>query len=637
MVLFGLSHACNLRCHFCSRDAEITDRWDADEAFELLRDLADAGTLEVAFGGGEPLAYAGFADLVGRLAAETPLAVHVTTNGTLVTPAIAEALSGSLGEARVSIYEDEPWGEAVAMLVAAGIRTAANIVVRPETLDALPALLAQLAELGCDNVALLRYLGDQPLHLSADGFDALESVIARSPVSIRLSHCFADQLPNTPRLFHGTANDACGAGDDFVVVDPDRTFRPCSFHQTRRSFDGAADLLAQYRDFDFDSGAAAHVKGCARPFEGSGLSDGVRLYAGFSSNNSGDTVMVARFDDPAVPTTIADALIDAGGSSHENPVLRGFFAEHGVKPDREGDNVQVRAVGSTLLATGYDAYDALPGLREVVWKNGGLVVHSAVHIHHSAELVFAIGGAGGDKAIGDALFQTAFAKSVQRHGDTLFATAADKKSDWTEVLASAQSVASDAGHPLVAELLGHEDEDRLVDTLKSSVGGGPGDPDARGYLALWFADVDRARSFHASMKHPRKSSHAGNCVLVDLARPRTRLGLRVQEAGGTAVWLPRAPVRVHGMFYRDYRKPPVEQDDVTRALGQTSGTPLPFQLSKSHRSVRAELDTEDPHEALTQLARAAKTFEVRLWAGVRPARPLAHTVARLTRALTVLR
>ncbi len=582
MVLFGLSHACNLRCHICSRDQAITDRWDADEAFELLRDLADAGTLEVAFGGGEPLAYAGFADLVRRLATETPLAVHVTTNGTLVTPEIAAALAGSLGEARVSIYEDEAWGDAIAMLVAAGIRTAANIVVRPNTVDALPALLHQLAALGCDNVALLRYLGDEPLHLSAAEFDALEVIIGQSPLPIRLSHCFADRLPKTPRLFHGTANDACGAGQDFVVIDPDRTFRPCSFHQSRRRFETAADLLAQYRMPDRVSAdrSAAEVEGCARPLDGSALGDGVRLYTGFSSNNSGDTVLVATFDDPATPTTIADALVDAGGSSVENPVLRAFFAAHSVKPHREGDDVQVRAVGSTLLATAVDSGDALPGLREVVWKNGGLVVHSPVHIHEPAKVVFAIGGAGGDKALGDALFQTAFAKSVQRRGDTLFGVAeGGRNSEWMEVLAAAQSVATGAGHPLVAELLGHEDEDRLVDTLKSSVGGGQGDRDDRGYLALWFPDVDRARSFRAAMKHPRKSSHAGNCVLVDLARPRTRLGLRVQEAGGIAVWLPRAPLRVHGMFYRDYRKPKVEQADVERALGQSSGAPLPFELT----------------------------------------------------------
>ena len=62
VVLFSLSHACNLRCSFCLRDSAIQSRWDADEAFELLSSLADAGTLEVAFGGGEPLAYTGFTD-----------------------------------------------------------------------------------------------------------------------------------------------------------------------------------------------------------------------------------------------------------------------------------------------------------------------------------------------------------------------------------------------------------------------------------------------------------------------------------------------------------------------------------------------------------------------------------------------
>ncbi|MCA9614406.1 MAG: hypothetical protein KC586_16740, partial [Myxococcales bacterium] len=53
VVSFGLSHACNLRCGFCSRDASIADRWDTDQAATLLETLASAGTQEVAFGGGE--------------------------------------------------------------------------------------------------------------------------------------------------------------------------------------------------------------------------------------------------------------------------------------------------------------------------------------------------------------------------------------------------------------------------------------------------------------------------------------------------------------------------------------------------------------------------------------------------------
>ena len=67
VVMFGITNACNLACDFCSRDTERTSTWTVDSAERILTGLAEAGTLEVAFGGGEPFAFAGLAELVARL------------------------------------------------------------------------------------------------------------------------------------------------------------------------------------------------------------------------------------------------------------------------------------------------------------------------------------------------------------------------------------------------------------------------------------------------------------------------------------------------------------------------------------------------------------------------------------------
>src|SRR5262245_50150589 len=69
VVMFGITNACNLACAFCSRDRRRDSLWTAASAAETLRGLARAGTLEVAFGGGEPFAFRGFAELVAELAA----------------------------------------------------------------------------------------------------------------------------------------------------------------------------------------------------------------------------------------------------------------------------------------------------------------------------------------------------------------------------------------------------------------------------------------------------------------------------------------------------------------------------------------------------------------------------------------
>lgn len=64
VVMFGVTNQCNLTCNFCSRDVGRPSRWSVESATQLLSGLAAAGTLEVAFGGGEPFAFRGFSDLV---------------------------------------------------------------------------------------------------------------------------------------------------------------------------------------------------------------------------------------------------------------------------------------------------------------------------------------------------------------------------------------------------------------------------------------------------------------------------------------------------------------------------------------------------------------------------------------------
>ncbi|MBK6810428.1 MAG: radical SAM protein [Sandaracinaceae bacterium] len=116
VVLFGITNQCNLRCSFCSRDSSAPSEWTPDSAFEMLTGLAERGVLEVAFGGGEPLAFRGFDELVERLATETSLAVHITTNGVLLTTERLARIAPHLGEVRLSIYDDTPWPERVAAL-----------------------------------------------------------------------------------------------------------------------------------------------------------------------------------------------------------------------------------------------------------------------------------------------------------------------------------------------------------------------------------------------------------------------------------------------------------------------------------------------------------------------------------------
>lgn len=270
VVQFGITNACNLACTFCSRDVHARSAWTPETAFRLLADLAEAGTLEVAFGGGEPLAFKGFAELVLRLHRETPLALSFTTNGTLLDDATLARVRACVGQIRLSIYDDEDWRAALARLVRHDVRFGVNVLVTPARLPALDALVLEIAALGGRDVLLLGYHGpDAAMHLGpAQDAALVRSVraLARACPGLRLSVdvCFGPRLAALPSAHLGVARSDCGAGRDFVVVTSDRRVQACSFHDVGFPIESAEDVLdvfARRRDV---LSAAVDDAGCMR-------------------------------------------------------------------------------------------------------------------------------------------------------------------------------------------------------------------------------------------------------------------------------------------------------------------------------------------------------------------------------------
>ena len=262
-VQFAITNRCNLACSFCSRDVDAASGWTAESAFEMLAGLARAGVLEVAFGGGEPFAFKGFARLVRRLYDETPLAVSATTNGMLVTRDVLAELAGAYGQLRLSLYDDNDWRTRVALFAAAGARFGVNYLVTPARLASLADVVVELAALGCRDILLLSYNGrDRALHV-ADGaaLAAQVQLLARALPSVRiaLDVCWGERLEAVPRLF---AKADCGAGREFIVVTSDRRVMPCSFHHVSYPAATADEVIAVWRAGQM--GMAARDPGCAR-------------------------------------------------------------------------------------------------------------------------------------------------------------------------------------------------------------------------------------------------------------------------------------------------------------------------------------------------------------------------------------
>lgn len=268
VVQFAITNACNLACTFCSRDEEARSAWTADDAFEILRDLDHAGTLEVAFGGGEPLVFKGFVQLVERLYRETRLAVSLTTNGTRLDETTVKALGPVVGQIRLSVYDDVDHGPILERLVRHRVRFGVNWLVTPARLPNMSGFVLDLVAAGCRDILLLSYNGpDRALHLDAHQSRELAQQIQLlhralgKRVTIKLDVCWGERMDAVPRLF---GNRSCPAGREFIVITSDKRVAPCSFHHASFPIQTAHDVLRVWQNESITLATPANDPGCAR-------------------------------------------------------------------------------------------------------------------------------------------------------------------------------------------------------------------------------------------------------------------------------------------------------------------------------------------------------------------------------------
>lgn len=576
LVLFGPSHACNLACGFCSRDAARPSLWTVDEAFTLLSDLCDAGVLEVSLGGGEPLVWSGFDALVTRLAAHTALAVHVTTNGRLLTAARLAGWDGAIRQVRLSVYDGEPWRERAALLARCGQRFGANLLVTPATLNVLPALLQELADLGASDVALLRTLGADPaLHLDAADEAALEAVVCRAPLPIQLSRCWADRLPQLPRLWPGD----CGAGSDVIALGPDKRLAACSFGAVGPRVATAADVLAQWSTGRDWLSAPAGRAGCARPgLTAPALSPGVRVWQAWSGNFSGDCVLVGRFASVELAEGVAGAVQDP-------------------RSDRT-----VTTAGGALLALDYAADDVLGDVRGAVLAAGGRVVVDAVDVHRNAELLFARELREAE-ATEDVLLELGVSHEMARHGEDVLVVAATR----------CLSELIGALGPLAGELFVSSGQVRLPAMLAAR----PGEAQR---VAVKFPDAAAAERFASE----RRWAWCGTLTISPNTRDPDRLSRHGARAGGAPVCLQgdRVVLSVVGPFDARREVPPILRDRAVlrQMLGEAE-----FVLD----GTRLTVTTATPTIALDGLRALLATVPGQAWLTAAPADPLAVAICRV--------
>jgi radical SAM protein with 4Fe4S-binding SPASM domain len=114
--LFELTYRCNLRCVHCyivrAKKREISTR----QAFEVLRQLREAGCLYIVFSGGEILVRDDFFEVAGY-ARKLNFALRLFTNGTLINPRIADKIKAlNPLSVDISLYGFEETHEAITQI-----------------------------------------------------------------------------------------------------------------------------------------------------------------------------------------------------------------------------------------------------------------------------------------------------------------------------------------------------------------------------------------------------------------------------------------------------------------------------------------------------------------------------------------
>jgi Fe-coproporphyrin III synthase len=107
VVVWNVTRRCNLRCVHCysqSEDRGYSGELSLDEGKSLIDDLAGFGSPVILFSGGEPLIRPDILDLI-RYATQQGRRAVLSTNGTLITPALAEKLK-DIGLSYVGISLD---------------------------------------------------------------------------------------------------------------------------------------------------------------------------------------------------------------------------------------------------------------------------------------------------------------------------------------------------------------------------------------------------------------------------------------------------------------------------------------------------------------------------------------------------
>lgn len=249
-VLAELTHRCPLQCPYCSNPVELeraNSELSTAEWVRVMREIAEAGALQVHLSGGEPMARPDL-DRIVAAARDAGLYSNLITSAVLLTEERMERLAGAgLDHVQISFQDSEPVRadriagyrgalakkkRAAEVVRMCGLPLTVNLVVHRQNLANLEDLLAMAVDLLPQRieVAHVQYYGWALRNRAAlmptpeqvrVALGTVEQVRERLKGRVAIDHVVPDYYGRRPKACMG------GWGRRFLNITPSGKVLPC--------------------------------------------------------------------------------------------------------------------------------------------------------------------------------------------------------------------------------------------------------------------------------------------------------------------------------------------------------------------------------------------------------------------------
>lgn len=239
-----LTYRCNMSCLHCYIDEKINNELSTQEVFDILKQLADAGTLEITFTGGEALLRSDFFD-IAEYARSLNFSTSLISNGTVIDENISKKLKEvGLTYVSVSIYAATPISykaitgsdtaynnafNSILFLKSSGLRVDVKTPVMKLNYKEIDTIykwcIKNEVELNADpSISVSMNGGSNPLKQRLDTNELLEYLIWENEAGYSV---LGKQKPLTDEHLP-KRNNICNGGVSFLAISPTGKVFPCT-------------------------------------------------------------------------------------------------------------------------------------------------------------------------------------------------------------------------------------------------------------------------------------------------------------------------------------------------------------------------------------------------------------------------